>query len=206
LVRITDEGQYPFLAVHLPDEFAAGELYVGVAHKRTVLDSQQPAAHIVDIRRNFRGIAWTTFDLDDFSSGGPLADNQGRLIGVHIGRSNFGGFFYTQLKDVVPHLERMKKGEVWGNWYPGTGPMMGIEITTTNEGCKVTDVFPNTPAATAGIRKGDVVTHVEDRAVVSLDDVYRQLSDNDPGQEIAIKLLRQQQQLEAKIVLQPRTP
>ena len=206
MVRITDARKHPFLPIYLPHEFPISEMFVGVAHKRAVPNSEKPMAHILDVRRAFRGMLWTTFDEDDYSSGGPLVDKEGRLIGIHSGRSSFGGFLYAQLDNVVPHLGRLQKGEVWGEWYPGTGPMMGVEITTTDTGCKVTEVYPDTPAFEAGFRNNDIVTHLEGKSVVSLDDVYRLLGDNDPGQTVGIKLLRENAAIDATLKLQGRTP
>ena len=206
MVRISDVGKYSFLPIFLPSTFPASDLHVGVAHKGEVPNSEKPMAHLLDVRRAFRGMIWTTFDENDFSTGGPLVDKEGRLIGIHSGRSSFGGFLYAQLDTVVPHLGRLHNGEVWGAWYPGTGPMMGVEITTTNEGCKVTEVYADTPAFTAGFRGNDIVTHVKGKSVVSLDDIYRLLGDNDPGQTVEVKLLRDGAVVEATIKLHGRTP
>ncbi len=206
LVTITDAGSYPFIAVGVPDEIPPGKLYLGVAHNLTVTVEDRPAAHLLDIRRVFRGTIWTTFDVADLRAGGPLVDQNGLLIGIHSRRSNFGGFLYSRLNEVVPQLERLKAGEVWGKWHPGTGPMMGVEVTTVKEGCRVTSVFDKTPAASAGLQVDDIIRQVEGRSVVSLDDIYELLADNDPGDEVEIELLRGQESKTTKIKLEPRIP
>ncbi len=206
LLKITDKGPFPFVGVSLADEIPFGQLYVGIAHQRAVSEAARPAAHIVDIQRVFRGAIWTSFDLDDFSTGGPFLDGDGRLIGIHSKRSNAGGFLYARLNEVVPHLDRLKNGEVWGKWSAGTGPMIGVEITTVKEGCKVTGVFEGTAAERAGFQVGDIIQKMKDRSVVSLDDIFEILADNDAGQEVDVEILRGEQIQQAKLKLQPRVP
>jgi S1-C subfamily serine protease len=100
----------------------------------------------------------------------------------------------------------LKNGEVFGTWFPGTGPMIGVEVTSTKEGCRVTEVFPGSPAASMGVQVDDVVTKVEGQPVVSLEDIYYLLADNDPGQTIAVEIQRQGETIQAVIELQPRVP
>ena len=62
--------------------------------------------------------------------------------------------------------------------------------TNTGEGVRLSGVNPGSPAETAGLRQGDILTAINDRAVNSLKeyaDVLRVLA---PGDAVRIRFLR----------------
>jgi len=149
---------------------------------------------------------WTDFDIADWSAGGPLLNRDGRVIGVLTKRSEFGGFLFGRLEGIDGKMNALRNGEVLGAWYPGLGPMFGLNVQSTREGAKVLEVYPNSPAASANLKVGDVVTKVDGRSVVSLDDIYAILAEKNPGQECTVDYFRSGQMLQAKLLLVPRTP
>ncbi|KAB2911125.1 MAG: PDZ domain-containing protein, partial [Kofleriaceae bacterium] len=68
----------------------------------------------------------------------------------------------------------------------------GIDAATAVE---VMSVDGDTPAARAGIRDGDIVHRLGDRAVASIDELVRALRDVPPGQPTALGVLRRGQAL-----------
>lgn len=206
MVRIEEKGEWPVVetgdARNLPKE----QLYLGVAHRKVVESEEAPAAHIVGLQRVLDGVIWTDFDLDDWSAGGPLFNKDARLIGVQRGQSRFGGFLYTQLLDVQTLLSRMRNGEAWGAWPAGSGPMMGVHIESLPAGCRITEVYPDTPAVQAGLREGDQVVKINGRLVRRLEDIYARLADANPGQTVALELRRGGETVGANVALIPRTP
>jgi S1-C subfamily serine protease len=205
LVRIQEPGQWPILDFGDPRNLPKDQMYVGVAHKK-MIETQAPAAHVVGIQRALQGVIATDFDLDNWCAGGPLVDKDARLIGIHRGRSQFGGFLYTQLLDVSNVLARMRNDEVWGAWPFGSGPMMGVHVETLAGGCRVSEVYPDTPAVAAGIRVGDQIVKIDNQPVRRLEDIYQRLATADPGQQVALELRRGAESAAATISLIPRTP
>ncbi len=206
LVRIQEQGEWPTIDIGDARNTPKDQLYVGVAHRQKVLTEDGPAAHIVGLRRVLQGLIWTDFDLVDWSAGGPLVDREGRLIGIQRGQSQFGGFVYTQLLDVHSVLPRLRNGEVWGVWPAGSGPMFGAHLETTPTGCRVTEVYPETPAMNAGLRAGDWVVKIDGRSVRRLDDVYQRLGETDAGQQVALEIRRGSDTIAMTLPLIPRTP
>lgn len=206
LVRIDEKGEWPIVEFGDARNMPKDQLYVGVAHKKNVPTEEAPAAHIVGLQRVLQGLVWTDFDLSDWCAGGPLVDKDARLIGIQQGRSQFGGFLYSQLIDVQAVLNRLRNNEVWGVWPSGAGPMFGVHIDTAPQGCRVTEVYQDTPAAGAGLRVGDLVVKIDGRPVRRLDDIYRRLGEMDPGQQVALELRRGKDNAAATVALIPRTP
>ena len=128
-------------------------------------------------------MVWTDFELENWASGGPLLNREGKVIGILAKRSEFGGFLFSRLENFDAHLGHLRNGEVYGTWYPGLGPMFGINVMSTRQGAKVMEVFADSPAAAANLKAGDIVTKVDGRSVVSLEDIYAVLSEKNAGQK-----------------------
>ena len=131
----------------------------------------------------------TDAPINPGNSGGPLLDAKGRVIGVNsqIASQSGGsvgiGFAVPSntVRDVIPRLER---GETIKRAYLGvsTGPGSG--------GVTVASVSAGAPAATAGLRVGDVIVSVAGKRVTDPDDVSAAIQDRHPGEEIEIEVRR----------------
>ncbi len=54
----------------------------------------------------------------------------------------------------------------------------------------IAEVIPGTPAAVAGLQRGDVLVSLDGLAVTGLDDVTRLLDENRIGQQVTVQVLR----------------
>jgi S1-C subfamily serine protease len=209
LVQITDrqDAQLQGLDLHDQRDFTQADLYVGFAIAPFVEETPGAAAHVVGLKQAQPETLWTDFLRDDVTTGGPLLARDGRIIGTHVGRSTFGGgFLYTKSIVARENWERMKSGEIYGQWFPGSGPIFGVVINSAVEGAKIVSVTPDTPAAAADIRPGDLIERIDGQAVGSLEEVYRTLAARDPGMEVTLDINRGGQKLQPKMKLVPRVP
>jgi S1-C subfamily serine protease len=67
------------------------------------------------------------------------------------------------------------------------------------QGVVVTHVLPGSPAATAGLKRDDVVTHVGAKAVATQDQLRDAIRTAGVGTEITLKVVRNMQELEIKV-------
>jgi putative serine protease PepD len=137
----------------------------------------------------------TDAPINPGNSGGPLLDAAGRVIGVNSqietgggSQGNVGiGFAVPSnaVRKVVPALNR---GEQIKRAY------LGIETSpasTSNQGgAQVQSVVSGGPADRAGIRTGDVIQRVDGETVDEPSDVTQALSDDRPGDVVAVEVLR----------------
>jgi serine protease Do len=72
------------------------------------------------------------------------------------------------------------------------------------EGVLVSEVSSGTPAASAGIQAGDVITGVNGRAVMSSADVVREVREAGPGSTLEIGLMRNRKEMTVKVMLPER--
>ncbi|MBE9000972.1 trypsin-like peptidase domain-containing protein [Nostoc sp. LEGE 12447] len=147
------------------------------------------------------------------NSGGPLLNGQGEVIGINTAiRPDAMGIGFAipidKAKAIAAQLQRDGKvahpylGVQMLTLTPAlakqnnTDPNSPIQIPEIN-GVFVMRVVPNSPAASAGIRRGDVILQVDGKAITSAEQLQNVVEDSRLGQVLQVKVQRgnQTQQL-----------
>jgi len=106
----------------------------------------------------------------------------------------------TTVDDVIatlgdPYTRYLTDDEFREFWFSIEGKFggIGIVIDSVAENIVVTGVIPYTPAARVNIQKGDIITHVDNQSLKSLDFEYiKELFRGKPGTHIKIRTYRPQ--------------
>lgn len=90
------------------------------------------------------------------------------------------------------------------NWaWAGGGPRLGLSVQDTDDGkgVKVIEVDEESNAAKAGVKEGDILTHVNDKEVNGADEVAKIVKENKDKSSIKLQLKRdgKTQNIEVKI-------
>jgi len=208
MVKITDEGQYPFVEIAAAVGNLRNDLLVAVAHPPEFEPGGKPITPLTGLRGRINALIWTNFSRPILGSGGPLliatagAPGEGKLIGVHS-RYAWGGFLYTPIARYRESWDRLKKGESWGSWGPGAGPLLGI-YTAAGDGCKISQIVPDGPAARSKLQAGDVIKTIDGQKLATSRDLAPLLARKDPGQEVKLQVDRAGTTLDVKLTLGAR--
>ncbi|MBT3202193.1 MAG: PDZ domain-containing protein, partial [Phycisphaerales bacterium] len=190
LVKITDKGPWKGLELSKAEDHARGMLYVGFTFDRAFKGGKAPTSYITDIRDagywTYRG----GHTQKDAILGGPLLDEHGHVVGMHNGMVTDGGMQFARMRSPRHEWSKLKKGAKWGTWLSGSGPMLGFYSAIHREGCGIAKVYPNTPAAAAGMKPGDVITKVDGKRIGKFEDLVAALRNNDPGDEVKVTFKR----------------
>ena len=147
------------------------------------------------------------------NSGGPLIDNAGRVIGINtmIASQSGGIGFAVPINTAIRSLEQLKKGGTVQYAWLGVGlQTVTPEVAkaaglTTQSGALVTSVYPDSPAAKAGIKGGsktvavdgqqlpvggDVITAADGQPIASSGELVAFLSMKNPGDTVTITIER----------------
>jgi serine protease Do len=120
------------------------------------------------------------------NSGGPLLDRDGDLVGVvFAGLEQYEGLNFAIPSFWVQHfLSRLStEGEVIHPW-------IGVAVYEANEGLEVLYVAKNSPAEIAGLRTGDVVTHIGGAEATGIGEAQHVILDHWPGSLLSLSWLR----------------
>ncbi len=98
----------------------------------------------------------------------------------------------------APNLPLQLADFVWGVSYQ---VRLGIMMDQFQAGVQVSDVFPDSPAAKAGIKKGDIVSHMDDVTIHERFDIIYYLQSKKPGDRIKIKLIRNGKSIETEALM-----
>ncbi len=118
--------------------------------------------------RRIPGSLEHTAPLPRGSSGGPIVDGEGRLLGINTVRLD-GGFILALPADaaMAQRVDALARGEIMAR------PRLGLALARTRaHGLLVRAVQDASPAAVAGLVPGDLLVGVEGRALRSVDDLF----------------------------------
>ncbi|HIK17309.1 MAG TPA: trypsin-like peptidase domain-containing protein [Leptolyngbyaceae cyanobacterium M33_DOE_097] len=140
------------------------------------------------------------------NSGGPLVNAQGEVIGINtaIRADAMGIGFAIPVNKAKEIKDQLARGEKIAH------PYLGVQMTTltpelarqNNEdpnsafsvpevnGVIVVRVLPNTPAATAGIRRGDVITQIDGETITKAEQLQSIVENSKLGQNLRVEVLR----------------
>jgi S1-C subfamily serine protease len=215
LLRIEPPGDFRKLDLDAPDRLPQYELLLAIDAPRGPR-GQIPAASeaapppsrasVVALRRVFRSTVWTDLVRDEWLAGGPLLNRDGRVIAVQSRVSQFGGVLATRFDEAHRHLDRLRQGEVFGQWPLGAEPPLGCSGSAVPVGFELASVAPESPAAAAGLAAGDVLVKLGDQPLAGRADLAPLLAERDAGAELTVDYLRSGEPRQARLKLAPRVP
>ena len=167
-------------------------------------EGKTPMSYITLVDASGVRTARMTMRLPDAALGGPLLDSGGRVVAVHNDTLGSGSLQFTRADTVAEHWDRMTRGEVWGQWMPGRGPMMGIQTTQTREGCRIDRVYADTPAAATRLRAKDILLSVDGQPVLNHAEIGRVLANKNPGDRVVARARRGDETFECSVGLMRR--
>jgi serine protease Do len=150
--------------------------------------------------------------INSGNSGGPLFASNGDVVGVNTaifspsGGSVGIGFAIpsNMVKQVVAQLQahgRVERGFLGAATQPLTPALAQALRLATPTGALIATVEPDSPAAKAGLREGDVVTGVGGKAVTSPRDLARAIGDQRPGSTVDLAVRRDGAAQEVRVTL-----
>ncbi len=130
--------------------------------------------------------------LDPGSSGGPLLDADGRVIGINSQVTGSAGqqtpiSFATPINTASLVLSRVRPGGALRLAYLG---LNGVASRPSRSGVTVTRAVPHGPAATAGLRTGDGIEKLDGVTVSSMAELLRLVAVRTPGQTVSLEIRR----------------
>lgn len=145
------------------------------------------------------------------NSGGPLLNSSGQVIGVNTAVSadgqNIG--FAIPINTIKESLTTFNKTGKFERPYLGVSyRMISRDVAVMNdlpEGAYVQQVVPDSPADSAGIRRGDIIIAIDGKRINSQTQLSSAIADKRVGDSITITVFREGKTVEVKATLSSAT-
>lgn len=140
------------------------------------------------------------------NSGGALVDRHGRVVGINVSiftssGANDGVGFAVPSEIALEYAESIVSGEPIETAFLG---VQGGQAEGERAGALITEVFPDTAAADAGIQVDDVVIFLDGVEIQSILDLQAQVRAHQPGETVELLLIRDGEEITVEVVLGTR--
>ncbi|MHA6796559.1 S1C family serine protease [Pseudonocardia bannensis] len=141
------------------------------------------------------------------NSGGPLVDSTGAVVGINtairsLGQGEGGSIglgFAIPIDDAREIAQELIRTGAVKHADLGVNAKSVTDGTT--DGAQVQNVVQGGAAAAAGIVEGDVIVRVDDRTIAGADELVVAVREREPGQTVAVQLVRDGRPLTVSAVL-----
>ncbi len=213
-----DKTGLPAAELGNSDSLEVGELAVAIGNplgldfQRTVTSgviSGLNRSIKVDQFNIIENLIQTDASINPGNSGGPLLNGKGEVIGINTAKITTGeGLgFSIPINEVKPILEQViKEGDfktvllgIQGLEVDKYESALGVELNV-DSGIVVVEVLPNTPATKAGLRDGDVITHIDDQKIENWNQMKKILLKYKKGDKATLTVYRDGKEIKINIV------
>jgi len=201
-----DAKNLPAAVIGNPDSARVGEWVAAIGspfgfdHSVTAGIISAKARRLPD--ENYVPFIQTDVAINPGNSGGPLFDLNGRVIGINSQiYSRSGGFMgisfaipidvAMKVKDQLVQHGRVQRGRLGvyiQNMDPELAPSFGLKAP---RGALVAQVEPDSAAARAGLKPGDIVLKVDGKEVDESNELPRLIGDMLPGSKVKLEIWRE---------------
>jgi len=216
VLRVEAEG-LPAVTFGASESLRVGDVVLAIGNPlgvgQTVTSGIVSALGRVGLGINtFENFIQTDAAINPGNSGGPLVDVEGRLVGINtaiISRSggSMGIGFAIPVSTARVVLEQIiKNGSVTRGWIGVEVQQITPELVEaaglgTAEGAFIAGVLRGGPAATAGVKPGDVLIKVDGKAVNHPASVLNHIAALAPGARTRLTLRRKGETIDAEVTV-----
>jgi S1-C subfamily serine protease len=163
----------------------------------TGLNRTITASNDLSDNETLHGMLETDAALAPGDSGGPLVDAAGQVLGMDTAAYNGGSpvGFAIPIDRAMAIVHAIQAGRASSTILIGNRALLGVDVLTVAPdqvasgfpaGALVWAVFPGTPAASAGLMQGDVITGLNGHAVTSAAQLAALIHANRPGAVVTV--------------------
>jgi len=204
LLKVSASGLTP-ATFAAPDSVRVGDEVVAIGYALALDGGPSVTVGIVSALKRtivtesgaLNSLIQTDAAISSGNSGGPLANMRGEVVGINTAVARGGATsaannigFAISVEEVLTVVEQLRKtagGEPRVEGFLGVGL---AERTDGGAGAIIADVQPDSPAAAAGIREGDLVLSVDGEPINGQTGLVAAIRDRSPGDVVEIEVSR----------------
>ena len=191
LMRITDRGPWPHADMGDLRQALVGDWVLALGHPGGFDLRRSLVVRLGRIIRMDASALQTDCTISPGDSGGPLFDMHGRVIGIHSAIStSMADNFHVTVTAFYDGWDRLVRAPASKNEADHPQAYVGATGVDDADGCRLTKVDEDGPAARAGLKPGDLVVKVAGREVKHYASFWRWVAQAEPGDTLNIEVKR----------------
>jgi len=221
VVRISAQGLTP-ITFGQSDQAKVGDVVLAIGDPFSVgqtvtMGIVSAVGREIGAASPFGSFIQTDAAINPGNSGGALVDTAGNLIGINtLIFSRSGGYQGIGFAIPVSLAKRVMEqiietGTVTRGWFgvdvadiqPELAESLGLKST---RGAIVGAIERGSPAEKSGLRLGDVIFQINNRAVPDVSTALNAIAEIPPGKTVPVKVLRRNQELTIEVTVGKRRP
>ncbi|WP_299412796.1 trypsin-like peptidase domain-containing protein [uncultured Sulfitobacter sp.] len=221
LLSIKPDATLPFVTFGSSDTMRVGDEVVAVGNPfglSSTVTSGIISAKSRDINAGpYDEFIQTDAAINRGNSGGPLFNNEGEVVGVNTAILSPGGgsvgIGFAVPSDIVREIvdDLATEGRVTRGWLGVNIRPMSDEVAQVlgfdaTRGAVVEAVSADSPAAQAGLRKGDIILRFDETTIAALRDLTRAVASKTPEDAATVTVLRRGKELTLDVTIGTLAP
>ena len=210
LIKITDEGPFPWVEMGDAGASEPGDWCFVLGHPGGVDEDRGMVLRIGRVIRRQTRTIQTDCRLVGGDSGGPLFDLDGRVIGINSRiKPDLEGNYHVAIRMFKRYWEEMREGKIKRTSLPyveNNGGYLGVYTATHARGVLITRVERSSPAWEAGLRSGNLITHIDGQEIDGLVSFQRLIRAKSPGDIAKINFEHRRKKKELDVTLSEKPP
>ncbi len=159
----------------------------------------------------FENFIQTDAAINFGNSGGALINTRGALVGINSVRVDSEGIGFAIPTSIAVKVAKqiLESGSVVRGWLGMEARNLSArlrEMLGVDEGILVLAVLAGGPADAAGIRPGDVITHIDEMPITDSRTATERIADLKPGSSVPVTAIRSQRAYTAEVIVSRRPP
>jgi serine peptidase DegS len=215
-----DIGMLPVLKIANIHQMKVGDVVLAIGDPfsigQTVTQGIISATGRTRVSQNtYENFIQTDAAINPGNSGGALINTRGELVGINSNifssTGSYQGISFSIPIDLAKQVAEsiIEHGYVVRGWLGVEGQELTQEVLQrldlgTRHGILITDVDANGPGDQAGLRRGDIITRINQSRIANTNDVLNMIAAGRPGDEFLIEGIRQRQSFMTSAVLGQR--
>ena len=213
LVKVETKENLPFVTLGDSDSLEVGEWVMAIGNpfglEHTVTVGVVSAKGRVIGAGPYDNFIQTDASINPGNSGGPLVNTKGEVIGIDtaiVAQANGIGFAIpsNMAKEILPQLK--EKGRVVRGWIgimiqkvtPELAQSFGL---AEGRGALVAQVQEGSPAAKAGIKKGDIIVKFDGKDIKEMDELPRMVAGTPIRKKTSIVIFREGKEINVTVTI-----
>ena len=208
IIKIDVDAPQPVIRIGRSSDLLAGEPVVAIGNAygyehtvtRGIISALHRPVQVSDTQK-YHDLIQTDASINPGNSGGPLLNIDGDMIGINVavrvGAQGIG--FAVPIDQAIDVTSKLMDDEV--TRHVGHGVAGHTVTTAVSSKFVVKSIRAGSPADTAGLGVGDVVTAVNDTKVVHSLDFECALLDRQPGETLTVTVKRDDEVRDLELVL-----